>query len=386
MSDHRHHVVIVGAGFGGLEAAKALAELPVDVSVVDARNHHTFQPLLYQVATAGLDGDDICSAVRGLLAGQANARVLLGEVTAVDLDRRRLTLGDGTPLHYDELVLAAGAVTNTFGVPGVAEHAFGLKSLGDALALRSHVLACFEQADADPRRLEDGTLTTVIAGGGPTGVELAGGLLELGSRVLRRDFPGLDLRPARVVLVEAGDRLLPGMHPDAVGQGPPDPGAAGGGGPPATGGGGGARRRGAARRRAARSRPRRWCGPRAWWPIPWPERLGVELTHAGRVVVGPDLTVPGHPEVYVVGDMAAIDGLRGPRAPPGGAGGGAGCPVRGAFDPQPPARRARPCASSTVDRGSMATIGRHDAVAELPWRTPASRGPSGGSPGCCCTS
>jgi NADH dehydrogenase len=368
---HRHHVVVVGAGFGGLAAARALRDAPVDVTVLDARNHHTFQPLLYQVATAGLDGDDICFPIRGIFGRQRNARVRLGEVRDVDLDGRHLTMSDGTTLDYDDLVLAAGAVTNTFGIPGVEEHAFGLKSLGDAMAIRTHVLLRFEEADADPAKLTDGTLTVVIAGGGPTGVEMAGGLAELFSHVLRRDFPRLDVRAARVVLLEATDRLLGTFHPKLADD---------------------ARRTLEAagvevllERAVARVEPDAvvltdgttipaatmvWAaGVRAH---PLGETLGVELTKGGRVVVGDDLALPGRPEVHVVGDLAASPG-------PGSAG------SDGAVAPLPQlaavaiqgghhaaamiAGRLRgepPRAFHYVDKGTMATIGRHDAVAQLP--------------------
>ena len=158
----RHRVVIVGAGFGGLAAAKALRSLAVEVVLVDERNHHTFQPLLYQVATAGLDADDVTYATRGIFHRQRNATVVIGSVTGVDFDERLVDLDDGRRLAYDHLILAPGAVTHTFGVPGVAEHAFGLKSVRDAVEIRSHVLACVERADGDPLRIEDGLLLSLI--------------------------------------------------------------------------------------------------------------------------------------------------------------------------------------------------------------------------------
>ena len=357
---HRHHVVVVGAGFGGLAAARALRDAPVDVTVLDARNHHTFQPLLYQVATAGLDGDDICFPIRGIFGRQRNARVRLGEVRAVDLDARTLALADGTTLGYDDLVLAAGAVTNTFGIPGVAEHAFGLKSLADAMAIRTHVLLRFEEADADPFHLDDGTLTVVIAGGGPTGVEMAGGLAELFSKVLRRDFPRLDVRAARVVLLEATDRLLGTFHPklsddarrtleaagvevlsgQAVARVEPDAVVLGDG-------------------TTIPTRRMVWAaGVRAH---PLGETLGVELTKGGRVVVDETLALPGHPEVHVIGDLAATPELLPQQAAVAIQGGHHAAAM---ID-----RRLRGEAPSPfhyVDKGTMATIGRHDAVAQLP--------------------
>src|SRR4051794_36167466 len=203
---HRHRVVVIGAGFGGLAAAKALHDAPVDVTLVDANNFHTFQPLLYQVATAGLDADDVAFPARGIFHRQRNVDFRMEPVTGIDLERRTVRLGPDE-IGYDHLVIAAGAVTADYGVPGVAEHAFGLKTLADAVKLRSHVLRCFEQAATMPAQVEDGLLTVVISGGGPTGVELAGGLAELFGTVFRRDYPNLDLRRARIVLVEKADRL-----------------------------------------------------------------------------------------------------------------------------------------------------------------------------------
>ena len=213
--ERRHRVVVVGAGFGGLAVAKGLAGSPVDVVVVDSNNFHTFQPLLYQVATAGLDADDIAHPVRGIVARHRNADVRMGRVTWIDLEARRVDLDEGPSLEYDHLVVAAGAVTNTYGIPGIAEHGFGLKSVGDALALRAHVLRQFERAAVNPQLIDDGALTFVIGGGGPTGVELAGGLTELVERVLVKDFPSLDVRRARVVLVEPTERVL-GAFPTSL--------------------------------------------------------------------------------------------------------------------------------------------------------------------------
>jgi NADH dehydrogenase len=364
VANHRHHVVVVGAGFGGLEAARALAELPVDVTVVDSRNHHTFQPLLYQVATAGLDGDDICFPVRGLFTRQSNARVRLGRVTDVDLDSSTLSLADGSAVDYDHLVLAAGAVTNTFGVPGVEEHAFGLKSLADAISLRAHVLMRFEEADSNPARTTDGTLTVVVAGGGPTGVELCGGLAELFTTVLSHDFPRLDVRAARVVLVEASNTLLSGFHSrlsevahrtleekgvevllnSAVREITAD----------------------AVHLDNGESIPAHtmvWtAGVRAH---PLAETLGVELTKGGRVVVNADLTIPGYPNTFVVGDLAGTLGADGALLPQV-----APVAIQGARHAAEMIRRQLRGQDGEdfryVDKGSMATIGRNRAVAQLP--------------------
>ncbi len=358
----RHRVVVVGAGFGGLAVARALAEEPVDVVLVDANNFHTFQPLLYQVATAGLDADDVAHSVRGIFQGQRNITVRMAKVTAVDLDARTVTTDRGEPLHYDDLVLAAGAISADFGVPGVAEHGLPLKALEDAVTLREHVLDRFEAAAVEPALVEVGALSVVVCGGGPTGVEMAGGLMELFERVLSRDFPALDVRRARVVLVEAGDRLLPPFHPKLSER---------------------------ARRTLARRGVEVLLGVGVarvaadgveladgrWLPAqttvwaagvranPLAEALPVERGRGGRIIVGDDLTIPGRPETFVIGDLALVDGGDGPLpqvAQPAIQGGHHVARQIGrrlAGRPLEPFRY--------VEKGSMATIGRHDAVADL---------------------
>ncbi|MEZ5320597.1 MAG: NAD(P)/FAD-dependent oxidoreductase [Microthrixaceae bacterium] len=365
MAAHRHRVVVVGAGFGGLTAAKGLADAPVDVTVVDARNHHTFQPLLYQVATAVLDSDDVCHPVRGIFHRQPNATVRLGTVSGVDFEDHAVELADGTRLPYDDLVLACGAVTADFGVPGVAEHAFGLKSLHDALRLRTHVLAAFEEADARPELIDGGLCTVVIAGGGPTGVELAGGMAELFTKVLARDHPTLDIRRARVVLIEATDRVL-GTFAPKLGREARDTLEALGvevmlnttlervdaDGVLCTNG------------EHIPCHTMIWAaGVRA---NPIAEALGVATTRGGRIVVEADLTLPGRPEVFVIGDLAAPppddDGGLTPQVAPAAIQGGShvAATIRARLHGEPTGEfRYR-------DKGSMATIGRHDAVTELP--------------------
>jgi NADH dehydrogenase len=360
----RHRVIVIGAGFGGLHAAKALAKAPVDVLVVDANNFHTFAPLLYQVATAGLDADDIAFPARGIFHRQRNVDFRMGRVTAVDLPAREIELADGTRIGYDHLVVAAGAVTNDYGIPGVEEHAFGLKSLTDAVALRSHVLRWFERAAVDPSLVDDGALTIVIGGGGPTGVELAGGMSELFGKVLVKDFPHLDVRRARVVLVEAADRLLGTFAPKlssrayrtltkrgvevvlSTGVEKVD---------------GDAVHLSDSQRIPAKTIV--WtAGVRA---NPLLDVLeGVERDRTGRVVVNPDLTVPGHPELLVVGDAAAA-----------GDGGGGVLPGVAQVAMQGGRHAARTIVAQLaglpsepfhyLDKGTMATIGRHDAVAQL---------------------
>ncbi|HEX9260175.1 MAG TPA: NAD(P)/FAD-dependent oxidoreductase [Acidimicrobiales bacterium] len=358
----RHQVVVVGAGFGGLAVVRALRGQPVRTVLVDANNFHTFQPLLYQVATAGLDDDDIAYPVRGIFRRRREVEVRMARVTGIDLDAREVTFDRGEPCSYDSLVLAAGAVTATFGVPGVDEHGFGLKSVADALALRSHVLARFEESAATGGA--DGDLTVVIVGGGPTGVELAGGFVELFHKVLSRDHPSLDLSRVRVVLVEATDRLLGPFAPSLseralrtlrrrgvevlLGTGVAAVTAEG------VELGDGA---------VIASRTVVWAaGVQA---SPLATSLPVERTRGGRLVVAPDLSLPGHPEVFAIGDVAA--------SPDGGGGvlpqvaqvamqGGrhAAAQIAARLDGRP----TQPFRYH--DKGSMATIGRHDAVAELP--------------------
>jgi NADH:ubiquinone reductase (H+-translocating) len=215
-----HRVVVVGGGFGGLNVTRELARSEVagelDVTLVDKRNHHTFQPLLYQVATAGLQPHDIGMSLRSIGGlrrtgpdGRPTTQIRLGEV--VEVDDEAVVLADGARLPYDHVVIAAGGITNDLGIPGVAEHAFGLKSLAEASQLRNHLLRRFEAAASDPEHLTDGTLTFVIAGGGPTGVELAGALAELTKQVMKEDFPTIDRTNVRIVLLELTDRLLPGF-------------------------------------------------------------------------------------------------------------------------------------------------------------------------------
>ena len=205
-------VVVVGAGFGGLTLARALRKAPVEVLLIDRQNYHTFQPLLYQVATAGLEPEEIAHAVRGIFQRQKNFHFRLGSVVGVDRATKAVLLEDGHRIPFDYLVLATGVATNFFGIEGVEAHSFPLKSLPEAVALRSHIIGQFEQADRDPSLLEQGALTFVVVGGGPTGVEMAGALVELFQMVLRKDFPHLPLDRARVVLVEASPRLLGAFH------------------------------------------------------------------------------------------------------------------------------------------------------------------------------
>ena len=373
MAERRTRVVIIGAGFGGLAVARHLNHTPVDIEIIDQRNHHTFQPLLYQVATAGLDGDDVCYATRGIFQRQRNVRVRLGTVVDVRLADQTIALEDGSNVAFDYLVVACGAVTNTFGVPGVDQHAFGLKSLADANAVKARILNAFEHADALDGVAPEGLLTVSIVGGGPTGVELAGGVAELFDRVLARDFPRIDMRQARVVLIEATGSLLGTFAEplqkkalltlerrgvevllstsvakvDAAGI----------------------------RLRDGRSVP---CHTTIWAAgvkaNPLAERLGVATVQGGRIVVDESLRVPGAPHVFAIGDVAASlgeDGTVLPQVAPVAIQGAAyvAAEIRAALHGEPPG------AFGYRDKGAMATIGRHEAVAQLPNGLPLSGAP-----------
>ena len=368
------HVVVIGAGFGGLTAARRLAaaaeDRPLQVTLLDRRNHHTFQPLLYQVATSGLQPQDVGHPLRPIFGLRRRSsrptavEVRLGEATAIDRDAHEVRLADGSSLPYDRLVVAAGAVTSDFGVPGVAEHAFTLKSLPEALALRDHVLRQFEQAATDPGA-DPGLLTFVVAGGGPTGVELAGALAELVDDVLRRDHPRLDLRRVRIVLVEMADRLLGAFH-DRSGRYALRA----------------LRRRGVevrlgtalARAEADHvelddgttvpTRTLVWVAGVTAAPLAG--QLGVPLTRGGRVEVTPTLQLPDDRDVHVIGDVAAARDEHGellPQLAPVALQQGRYVADRIVADLD---GEADDTPFRYVDKGTMATIGRHDAVAELP--------------------
>jgi NADH dehydrogenase len=353
-------VVIVGGGFGGLYAARALGTTPVEVTVVDRFNHHVFQPLLYQVATAGLSPGDIASPIRTVLRHQRNARVILGEVTGIDVAARTVLLADGD-LPYDCLILASGARHSYFAHPEWESLAPGLKTLQDALAIRRLVLLAFERAERerDPARRE-ALLTFVVAGGGPTGVELAGAIAEVACRAMAGDFRVIDPRRTRVVLLEAGPRLLPAF-PEALSaraaRSLGDIGVEVRTGAPVTQVERGTVVVGEERLPAAVVL---WAAGVA--PSPLGRSLGAPLDRTGRVLVGPDLTIPGHPEVFVVGDLAACADAAG-RPLPGLA------PVAIQQGRHAARNILRACRGRRLevfryrDRGMLATIGRAQAVA-----------------------
>ena len=359
----RPTVVIVGAGFGGLRAARSLGDAPVDVVLVDRHNYHLFQPLLYQVATAGLEPEQIARPVRAVLRRQRNFEFRMTEVTGLDPDGKRLVTTDG-PIAYDYLILAMGGETNYFGLEGVVRHGFGLKDIPEAIRIRNHVLHAFERAmlesDAERRRA---WLTFVVVGGGPTGVEMAGALSELIRLVLVKDYPRLNVKDVRVLLLEATDRLLGPMP---------------------------ARLREAAAETLWRKKhvevrfgatvadydgarvslksgeviPARtliWAaGVQA---VSLTARLGLPTVRQGRVAVTPTLAVPEHPDIYVIGDAAylEVDGAPLPMMAPVAIqmARTAAANIRRRLAGQPPAP------FDYRDPGSLATIGRNAAVAYI---------------------
>lgn len=378
------HVVVIGAGFGGLTVARRLARAarrqPLRVTVVDRHNHHTFQPLLYQVATSGLQPQDVGHPLRPILARRrrrtpAGVNVRLAEATRIDRDRHAVLLDDGSTLGYDRLIIAAGGETNDFGVPGVEEHTFSLKSVRDAIELRDHILRRFEAATTaagDDRRA---LLTFVITGGGPTGVELAGALAELVDHVLLPDHPNIDRREVSIVLLEMADRLLGGFRDRSsryaerelrergvdiqlgatVAAIDPD----------------GVRLANGARLRA---------GTVVWVagirPVSLAATVGSPQTPDGRLVVDDMLRLPDDPDVHVVGDMAAVENEDGhllPQLAPVAIQQGRHVARQLALRLE--GRRPRQ-AFRFRDKGTMATMGRGDAVAELPFG-----GWVGGTPG-----
>ena len=299
------HVVVLGCGFGGLFAARALAGAPVRITVVDRTNHHLFQPLLYQVATAGLSAPAVAAPIRQILAGQRNTTVFYGDAERVDVARRAVVLADGGEIAYDRLIVATGAANNYFGHDDWQAHAPSLKTLEDAYEIRRRVLLAFERAEreADPAR-RAAWLTFVVIGAGATGVELAGAFAEIARHTLRGEFRNFDPRNARVVLVEGGDRVLNGFPP-ALSQRArlqlERLGVTVWLGKSVTG----------IDREGVTMGPDRLAAHTVVWAAgvaasPLGRSLGAPLDRAGRVIVGEDLSIPGHPEVAVIGDLAAL--------------------------------------------------------------------------------
>jgi NADH:quinone reductase (non-electrogenic) len=355
------HVVIIGGGFGGLYAARALKRAPVRLTLIDRRNHHLFQPLLYEVATAALDASDIAYPIRVALRWQHNARVILATATAIDTQGKKVILDDGD-IFYDYLIVATGATHSYFGHDDWTQYAPGLKSIEDALEIRRRVLLAYKAAERelDPERRR-AWLTFVVVGGGPTGVELAGALAEIARYAMAKDFRTIDPTQARIILVEGGERVLPSYVPtlsakaqalleslgvevrtktmvtavDEYGVGMGDAYMA--------------------------ARTVLWAAGVAASPLA--RSLGALLDRAGRVKVQDDLTIPGHAEVFVVGDLAAAmsNGKPVPGVAPAAIQGGrhaAHC-IRRALADQPYTP------FHYKDKGSLATIGRAAAVADF---------------------
>ena len=360
MTDPR--IVIVGAGFGGLSAAKALAGKPFDVTVIDRHNYHLFQPLLYQVATASLSPAEIASPIRAILQRAQNVNVMLGKVSGIDLERREV-LAEGRRIPYDSLVLATGAQHAYFGHGDWAAFAPGLKTIDDATYIRRRILLAFEKAETETDPAERARLLNfVIVGGGPTGVEMAGAIAELANRALAEDFRSIDPRSARIILVEAAPRLLTPFDPplsEAARTSLEQLGVEVRLGTPVTALDAAGVAVGTERIEA---RTVIWgagviASPAGHW-------LGADTDRAGRVKVAPDLSVPGHPDIFVIGDTAAINDANGNPLP-------GVAPVAKQQGNYTAALLIARRNGKTVapfryrDLGSLATIGRKRAVIQM---------------------
>lgn len=357
-------MVILGVGFGGMSAAKELEREDVDVVVIDKNNHHTFLPLLYQVATSGLNPADVAYPARGLFRRRRRVRFRQGTVIGVDWQDKRVLLAGEDPLPFDHLIVGIGAQANYFGVPGAAEHTFPLYSMSDALQVRNHLLSLFEAAAAREDLIHAGVLNIVVVGGGPTGIEIAGAIAELIDEVLEADFHDLDVHTARVILVEQGPTLLPPFEPAlrdyAAGE---------------------LRRKGVEVRletavkevgedyvllgEAGDYIPTRmviWgAGNRA---SDLASAIGVAQSRGGRIATNPDCSIPGKPDAYAVGDVAAIPDGNGGELP-----GLAQVAIQSGRHAAHQVLRTIEGKPRTVlryhDKGTMATIGRTAAVAQL---------------------
>ena len=357
------HVLIVGAGFGGLGAAEQLGHVPVHVTLIDRHNYHTFQPLLYQVATSLLNAEDVGAPVRSIFRRQENVNFRLGTVVGIDVPGRKIKMDNGDELNYDYLVLAGGATVNYFGTPGAAEHAFPLYTLTNAVKLRNQVMQRFEAADRDPTIVDDGGLTFVIVGAGPTGVETAGALADLFYNLLPKDYHQLATEMARIIIVEMGQDVLPPFKENLRKYAQYD-----------------LEDRGVELRLGESVAE---VGPTSLklksgeeikahtviWAAgvkasPLAHMLGLPQGRGGRVKLNPDLTVPEHREIYVVGDMGEVtsDGQLLPQL----------ASVAMQSGEHVGRQIARRIAGENTqdfkywDKGFMATIGRGSAVVEFP--------------------
>ena len=359
----RPHVAIVGAGFGGLGVAEQLGHVPVEVTLIDQHNYHTFQPLLYQVATSLLNAEDVGAPVRGMFRHQDNVTFRMATVTGVDAAGQKIQLEDGKQIPYDYLVLAGGATVNYFNTPGAAEHAFPLYTLANAVKLRNRILERFEAADRNPALIEDGALNFVIVGAGPTGVETAGALSDLFYNLLPRDYHDLATEKARVILVEMGKEVLAPFKDNLRTYAKQEL----------------ELRRVEVRLEQAvaevggtfvrlksgeeiKAHTLIWAaGVRA---NPLADMLGSPQGRGGRIKLNPDLSVPDHPEIFVVGDMGEVasDGKVLPQL-------GSVAMQSGEHVGRQIARRLHGDPGQPFkywDKGFMATIGRGAAVVEFP--------------------
>jgi len=361
--DRSPRVVIIGGGFGGLYAARALRRAPVAVTLIDRKNHHNFQPLLYQVATAGLSPGDIARPIREILRRQKNAEVLMAEVTGFDLARRVVRLAGGGEHAYDWLIVAAGARHAYFGHDEWEQHAPGLKTLEDALDMRRRILLAFENAEREADLSgRHAPLNFVIVGAGPTGAELAGALAEVARRALARDFRNIDPAKSRIILLEGGPRVLP-TYPEDLSRSAEEQ----------LGDLGVEVRTGAQVTRVEKDAvylgEERLPAAVVLWAAgvqasPLGQLLGTPTDRAGRVLVEPDLSVPGHKEVFVIGDLAALkqaDGRPVPGVAPAAIQMGEWAAKMIVRDLENQPRRE----FIYKDKGSLATIGRAAAVADL---------------------
>jgi len=358
-------VLILGGGFAGLGAAQRLHDAAADITMVDKNDYHTFQPLLYQVATDLLAPTTVAHPIRGIFHNQDNLLFHQASVENIDLENRRVEFNALAPIDYDYLVLALGAKVNFFDLPGAEEHAFPLYTMDDAVRLKRQLLEVFETVDKQPELAEQGALNVVVVGGGPTGVETAGAIAELYRNEMVKDYPNLPVNQARVVLVEHASALLPLFKPELqqytkealeergvevlLGQRVASIGAT------------------SAKLSSGEELPARtlvWAAGMRANPIS--NVLGLELAHAGRVAVEPDLSLKDHPEVFVVGDIAQITDAETGRVLPQL---GAVALQAGQHAGRNIARLLKGNASEAfhyLDKGTMATIGRHAAVAEMP--------------------
>jgi NADH dehydrogenase len=363
-SSRRPRIVIVGSGFGGLSGATGLGRVDADVTVIDRHNHHLFQPLLYQVATAALSPADIASPIRSMLGRQRNTRVMLGTVTAIDLANRAVLVGERR-VPYDYLVIATGARESYFGHDEWAAATLGLKDVEDARAMRQRILLAFEHAeDSDDEAERRRLMTFVIIGGGPTGVELAGALAELSHATLARDFRRIDPTMARIILVEAGPRILPSFPSKlsaVAARALTRLGVELRLGTPMTDCDNGGVEFGSER---IESRTVIWAaGVRA---SPAAEWFGLETGRDGRVLVGADLSLPEHREIFVIGDTAKVDGPDGNPLP----GIATVAKQEGKYVARAIRARLRgetPPPFRYHNLGNLATIGRREAVADFGW-------------------